>query len=155
MDNDDNQKESSMRPWIIYLIIFGAIFMLLMAGRKKTENATDISYEEFIGMVTNNVDGKDIIIETKIKFSQASELKEITGKSRETRETGTSLVFVKENGKIKEKAFRLRSTIPEDHEALIIGHPKIEQEQESTLLYSFLLTILPFLLIVFFIYFFF
>ena len=90
MDNDDNQKESSMRPWIIYLIIFGAIFMLLMAGRKKTESATDISYEEFIGMVTNNVDGKDIIIETKIKFSQASELKEITGKSREPRETGTS-----------------------------------------------------------------
>ena len=42
--------------------------MLLMAGRKDTENATDISYDEFIGMVTNNVDGKDIIIETKINI---------------------------------------------------------------------------------------
>ena len=155
MDNDDNQQESSMRPWIIYLIIFGAIFMLLMAGRKNTENAADISYDEFIGMVTNNVGSKDIIIETKIKFSQASELKEITGKSRETRKTDAGFEFVRENGKIKEKAFRLKSTIPDDHEAIIIGHPKIEQEQESTLLYSFLLTILPFLLIVFFIYFFF
>ena len=151
-----------MRPWIIYLVIFGAIFMLLMAGRNKTEDSTEITYDQFIGMITNKVEGDDILIEAKIKFSQASELKEITGKSKETRvaenadENGTAaLVFVRENGKIKESSFRLRSTIPEDHQALIIGHPKVEQEQESTLLYSFLLTILPFLLIVFFIYFFF
>ena len=115
---------------------------------------------QFIGMITNKVEGDDILIEAKIKFSQASELKEITGKSRKrvanADENGTAaLVFVRENGKIKESSFRLRSTIPEDHQALIIGHPKVEQEQESTLLYSFLLTILPFLLIVFFIYFFF
>ncbi|MGB0587120.1 MAG: ATP-dependent zinc metalloprotease FtsH [Limisphaerales bacterium] len=162
MDNQDNNQESSMRPWIIYLVIFGAIFMLLMAGRNKTEDSTEITYDKFIGMITNKVEGDDILIEAKIKFSQASELKEITGKSKETRvaenadENGTAaLVFVRENGKIKESAFRLRSTIPEDHQALIIGHPKVEQEQESTLLYSFLLTILPFLLIVFFIYFFF
>ena len=162
MDNQDNNQESSMRPWIIYLVIFGAIFMLLMAGRNKTEDSTEITYDQFIGMITNKVEGDDILIEAKIKFSQASELKEITGKSKETRvaenadENGTAaLVFVRENGKIKESAFRLRSTIPEDHQALIIGHPKVEQEQESTLLYSFLLTILPFLLIVFFIYFFF
>ena len=162
MDNQDNNQESSMRPWIIYLVIFGAIFMLLMAGRNKTEDSTEITYDQFIGMITNKVEGDDILIEAKIKFSQASELKEITGKSKETRvaenadENGAAaLVFVRENGKIKESAFRLRSTIPEDHQALIIGHPKVEQEQESTLLYSFLLTILPFLLIVFFIYFFF
>ena len=162
MDNQDNNQESSIRPWIIYLVIFGAIFMLLMAGRNKTEDSTEITYDQFIGMITNKVEGDDILIEAKIKFSQASELKEITGKSKETRvaenadENGTAaLVFVRENGKIKESSFRLRSTIPEDHQALIIGHPKVEQEQESTLLYSFLLTILPFLLIVFFIYFFF
>ena len=138
-----------MRPWIIYLVIFGAIFMLLMAGRNKTEDSTEITYDQFIGMITNKVEGDDILIEAKIKFSQASELKEITGKSKETRvaenadDNGTAaLVFVRENGKIKESAFRLRSTIPEDHQALIIGHPKVEQEQESTLLYSFLLTIL-------------
>tara|TARA_Y100000766_G_scaffold269179_1_gene265935 strand:+ start:384 stop:2447 length:2064 start_codon:yes stop_codon:yes gene_type:complete len=162
MDNQDNNQESSMRPWIIYLVIFGAIFMLLMAGRNKTEDSTEITYDQFIGMITNKVEGDDILIEAKIKFSQASELKEITGKSKETRvaedadENGkAALVFVRENGKIKESSFRLQSTIPEDHQALIIGHPKVEQEQESTLLYSFLLTILPFLLIVFFIYFFF
>ena len=162
MDNQDNNQESSMRTWIILLVIFGAIFMLLMAGRNKTEESTEITYDQFIGMITNKVEGEDILTEAKIKFSQASELKEITGKSKETRIAENAenngmaaLVFVRENGKIKESAFRLRSTIPEDHQALIIGHPKVEQEQESTLLYSFLLTILPFLLIVFFIYFFF
>ena len=164
MDNQDNNQESSMRTWIILLVIFGAIFMLLMAGRNKTEESTEITYDQFIGMITNKVEKQgDILTEAKIRFSQASELKEITGKSKETRiaedseDGGTAaLVFVRENGgKIKESAFRLRTTIPEDHQALIIGHPKVEQEQESTLLYSFLLTILPFLLIVFFIYFFF
>ena len=109
MDNQDNNQESSMRPWIIYLVIFGAIFMLLMAGRNKTEDSTEITYDQFIGMITNKVEGDDILIEAKIKFSQASELKEITGKSKETRvaenadENGTAaLVFVRENGKIKE-----------------------------------------------------
>tara|TARA_B100000614_G_C14555267_1_gene495322 strand:- start:925 stop:2982 length:2058 start_codon:yes stop_codon:yes gene_type:complete len=161
MDTGENNQESSLKPWIIYLLIFGAIFMLLMMGKKKTENPNTISYDEFFGMVTNKTaDGEGILIEAKIKFSQGSELKEITGKSRQTRDTENGLVFVKtqtkENRKgIKEKSFQLKSTIPEEHETIIYGHPKIEQEQESTLLYSFLLTMLPFLLIVFFIYFFF
>ena len=51
----------------------------------KTEDSTEITYDQFIGMITNKVEGDDILIEAKIKFSQASELKEITGKSRETR----------------------------------------------------------------------
>ena len=88
MDNQDNNQESSMRPWIIYLVIFVAIFMLLMAGRNKTEDSTEITYDQFIGMITNKVEGDDILIEAKIKFSQASELKEITGKSRETARRG-------------------------------------------------------------------
>ena len=57
MDNQDNNQESSMRPWIIYLVIFGAIFMLLMAGRNKTEDSTEITYDQFIGMITNKVEG--------------------------------------------------------------------------------------------------
>ena len=62
MDNQDNNQESSMRPWIIYLVIFGAIFMLLMAGRNKTEDSTEITYDQFIGMITNKVEGDDILI---------------------------------------------------------------------------------------------
>ena len=45
MDNQDNNQESSMRPWIIYLVIFRTIFMLLMAGRNKTEDSTEITYD--------------------------------------------------------------------------------------------------------------
>ncbi|MDE2681742.1 MAG: ATP-dependent zinc metalloprotease FtsH [Verrucomicrobiota bacterium] len=51
--------------------------------------------------------------------------------------------------------FTFESYIPKDHEATILTAPNITQERESTLLMSFLITILPFLIIVFFIYFFF
>ena len=131
MDNGENNQESSLKPWIIYLLIFGAIFMLLMAGKKKTENPNDISYDEFVGMVTDKVEGKDILIEAKIKFSQGSELKEISGKSWETRTSEDALVFRRSNGKRIEKPFQLKSTIPEEHETKIYGHPLIEQEQET------------------------
>ena len=157
MDNnrENEPKESSMRPWIIYMVIFGAIFMLLMAGRKGSEISVEISFMEFMNAVTNKVDNTDVLVEAKIKFSQASELKEISGTKKKTVKTGTSVGFARENGGIIEENFHLRTAIPRDHEAIILAHPRVKQEQESTLLYSFLLTMLPFLLIVFFIYFFF
>lgn len=157
MDNnrEDETKESSMRPWIIYMVIFGAIFMLLMAGRKGSEISSEISFMEFMNAVTNKVDNADVLVEAKIKFSQSSELKDISGTMNRTVKTGTSVGFARENGKNIKENFHLRTAIPRDHEAIILAHPRVKQEQESTLLYSFLLTMLPFLLIVFFIYFFF
>ena len=134
--------------------------MLLMMGKKKTENPNTISYDEFFGMVTNKTaDGEGILIEAKIKFSQGSELKEITGKSRQTRDTENGLVFVKtqtkENRKgIKEKSFQLKSTIPEEHETIIYSHPKIEREQENGFSYTSVLLIFLFLLNVSYFYFF-
>ena len=155
-DNQENQpKGKSMRPWIIYMVIFGAIFMLLVAGRKGSNNSEEISFMEFMGAVTNKVEGEDILDEAKIKFSQSSELKEISGVKNKTLKSGTGVSFARRNGKNIKENFHLRTAIPRDHEAIILAHPKVKQEQESTLLYSFLLTMLPFLLIVFFIYFFF
>ena len=157
MDNkpENQPKESSMRPWIIYMVIFGAIFMLLMAGRRGNGNSEEISYIEFMDAVTNKVDNADILIEAKIKFSQSSELKDISGTKKKIVKAGSGFDFALENGKFIEESFHLRTAIPRDHETIILAHPKVKQEQESTLLYSFLLTMLPFLLIVFFIYFFF
>ena len=163
MEENDNSKEGSMRPWIIYLVIFGAIFALILSGNKNDKDASDITYQDFVNMVTNkaklNGSPNGILIEAKIKFSQASELKEITGQSYKIKTNSTGdLEIALKNGSagepIKEN-FRVRAAIPKDHEAIILTHPKVKQERESTLLYSFLLTILPFLLIVFFIYFFF
>ena len=127
-----------MRPWIIYLVIFGAIFMLLMAGRNKTEDSTEITYDQFIGMITNKVEGDDILIEAKIKFSQASELKEITGKSKETRvaenadENGTAaLVFVRENGKIKESSSAFDPRFPRIIRHLSSATPKWNRSRRA------------------------
>ena len=109
MDNQDNNQESSMRPWIIYLVIFGAIFMLLMAGRNKTEDSTEITYDQFIGMITNKVEGDAILLRPKSNFSQAPEQKKSTAKPRETaggenaKGNGTARrVYVGENGKIRD-----------------------------------------------------
>jgi cell division protease FtsH len=155
-DNQENQPTGkSIRPWIIYIVIFGAIFMLLVAGRKGSNNSKEISFLEFMGAVTNKVEGEDILEEAKIKFSQSSELKEISGTKNKTLKSGGGVSFARRNGKNIKERFHLRTAIPRDHEAIILAHPKVKQEQESTLLYSFLLTMLPFLLIVFFIYFFF
>ena len=100
-DNQENQpKESSMKPWIIYMVIFGAIFMLLMAGRKGSENSEEISFMEFMDAVTNKVGDTDILIEANIKFSQSSELKEISGTKKKTIKTGTRFGFARKNSKI-------------------------------------------------------
>ena len=53
MEENENPKEGSMRPWIIYLVIFAAIFALVLSGNKGDKNATDITYQDFINMVTN------------------------------------------------------------------------------------------------------
>ena len=136
MDNNREKepKESSMRPWIIYMVIFGAIFMLLMAGRKGSKISVEISFMEFINAVTNKVDNTDVLVEAKIKFSQSSELKEISGTKKKTIKTGTRFGFARENSKIIEQNFHLRTAIPRDHEAIILAHPKVKQEQESTML---------------------
>ncbi len=155
-NNQENQpKENSMKPWIIYMIIFGAIFMLLMFNRNGSENSKEISYKDFMNALTNKLDGTDVLIEAKIKYPQNSELKEITGTKNKTFNPSGSLVFARENGGLIKENFYLRTAIPRNHESIILAHPKVTQERESTLLYSFLLTMLPFLLIVFFIYFFF
>ena len=131
MDNkQENQpKESSMRPWIIYMVIFGAIFMLLMAGRRGNENSEEISYIDFMDAVTNKVDNADILIEAKIKFSQSSELKDISGTKKKIVNAGTGFDFALENGKFIEESFHLRTAIPRNHEVIILAQPKVKQQQ--------------------------
>ena len=133
MDNnsENEPKESSMRPWIIYMVIFGAIFMLLMAGRKDSKMSGEISFIEFMNAVTNKVDNTDVLVEAKIKFSQSSELKDISGTMNRTVKTGTSVGFARENGKNIEENFHLRTAIPRDHEAIILAHPRVKQDGDS------------------------
>ena len=150
-EKDPNTTERSMKPWIIYLVIFGAIFVLLTLNTdpKKGEE-TKMDYREFKTLLD-----AELIVEAKIKYSQATDLREISGIIAKTNSAGEAIL---EPGSKKAKhgdRFTFKSYIPKDHEAAILTAPNITQERESTLLMSFLLTILPFLIIVLFIYFFF
>jgi cell division protease FtsH len=150
-EKDPNTTERSMKPWIIYIVIFGAIFVLLTLNtdpKKGEEQKMD--YREFKELLDAN-----LIVEAKIKYSQATDLREISGIIAKTNSAGERIL---EPGSQKAKQgvrFTFESYIPKDHEATILTAPNITQERESTLLMSFLITILPFLIIVLFIYFFF
>ena len=140
-----------MKPWIIYIIIFGAIFVLLTLNTdpKKGEE-TKMDYREFKALLDSN-----LIVEAKIKYSQATDLREITGIIAKTNSAGEAILEPGSKNAKHGNQFTFESYIPKDHEATILTSPNITQERESTLLMSFLITILPFLIIVFFIYFFF
>ena len=150
-EKDPNTTERSMKPWIIYLVIFGAIFVLLTLNTDpKNSEETKMDYREFKVLLDS-----DLIVEAKIKYSQATDLREISGIIAKTNSAGEAIL---KPGSKKAKhgdRFTFESYIPKDHEATILTAPNITQERESTLLMSFLITILPFLIIVFFIYFFF
>ncbi|MFP6902605.1 MAG: hypothetical protein VCB81_02995, partial [Verrucomicrobiia bacterium] len=150
-EKDPNTTERSMKPWIIYLVIFGAIFVLLTLNTdpKKGEE-TKMDYREFKRLLDTN-----LIVEAKIKYSQATDLRKISGIIAKTNSAHEAILEPGGEKAIHGDRFSFESYIPKDHEAAILTAPNITQERESTLLMSFLLTILPFLIIVLFIYFFF
>jgi len=137
-NNDNQQQENSMRPWIIWMLIIGAAVFLLISSTNSSGDAEEISYKDFYRMMTNEPSS---IVEVKIKHPQASALRDISG--------------LYKKGEGKPKKFHLLASIPEKHHHEILNHPKVTEDKASTLLNSFLLGILPFLLIIFFIYFFF
>ena len=150
-EKDPNTTERSMKPWIIYLVIFGAIFVLLTLNTdSKKGEETKMDYREFKELLDLK-----LIVEANIKYSQATDLRGINGVIAKTNSAHEAILEPGSQKMKPGKQFAFESFIPKDHEAEILTAPNITQERESTLLMSFLITILPFLIIVFFIYFFF
>ena len=148
-----------MRPWIIWMVLIGLGVFLLINTSSRTPKAEEISQRKFYELMSADANKSDsekeetVIKEVKIKHAQATDLRDISGIYYKTNEKGE---FVRENNKKVEVHFHLKASIPEKHHDLIATHPaNVTEEPENTLLYSFLITMLPFLLIVFFIYFFF
>ncbi len=150
-EKDPNTTERSMKPWIIYLVIFGAIFVLLTLNTdpKKSEE-TKMDLPKFKALLSSN-----LVVEANIKYSQATDLREISGIIAMTNSAGEGIVKPGTTTFKHGDRFSFESDLSEDDKAIILNAPNITQERESTLLMSFLLTILPFLIIVLFIYFFF
>ncbi|MGY8651518.1 MAG: ATP-dependent metallopeptidase FtsH/Yme1/Tma family protein, partial [Verrucomicrobiia bacterium] len=87
-EKDPNTTERSMKPWIIYIVIFGAIFVLLTLNtdpKKGEEQKMD--YREFKELLDAN-----LIVEAKIKYSQATDLREISGIIAKTNSAGERIL---------------------------------------------------------------
>jgi len=150
-NGDDDEGRGGARNWIIWLLIFGSLPFLILLREKGPMRASSITYGKFMALIE---EGR-IEPGAKITFSpQTSDLREISGKSTRVDEQG-NVEKDAVTGLPKLFPFRIKTFLrPETVERLLDGG-KFETEEPNTLLVSLLFTLLPFLLVAAFIYFFF
>jgi cell division protease FtsH len=117
-------------------------------GSNDGNKSEELKYKEFFSRATKNPSG---VYEGQIKLRQNG-LYEITGYWENTNRA-KSLPTGEDTQ--KREYFKIETPIPEVHMAPLLGTGKFDSVPENTLWMSFLLTFLPFALIIFFIYFFF
>ena len=124
-EKDPDTTKRSMKPWIIYLVIFGAIFVLLTLNTdpKKGEE-TKMDLPKFKALLSSN-----LIVEANIKYSQATDLREISGIIAKTNSAGEGIPKPGTTTLKHGNRFTFESYIPRDHEATILTAPNITQER--------------------------
>ncbi len=128
-----------MRTWLVYAGILFLIVVLFSNSSLVKTQAKEWNYEEFIRNVTNT---PSRVVKGVIR-PRPSGLYEITGH------------FVNDRNASDPQPFRIETIIPEAHMAPLMASGRFVVKPENTLLTSFILTILPVLIIVFCVYFFF
>ena len=148
---EDNQNEgskpSSMRPWVVWVSIVVLIVVFLSYSRGRAGRPDELRYDDFVSRATNS---PSLVLDGKIKPKQNG-LFEITGFFVATNKQGA--VKMKGNKPDKGNPFRIETLVPESALEPILMTGKFESVPENTLLMTFLFTMLPFALIIFFIYF--
>jgi len=145
---NDEGGGSSTRNWAVWLVFGVLIVILLSMGSNDGNKSDELKYKEFISRATNSPSG---VYEGQIKLRQNG-LYEITGYWQNTNQAKPSSSG---DDPQKREYFKIETPIPEVHMAPLLGTGKFDSVPENTLWMSFLLTFLPFALIIFFIYFFF
>jgi len=155
---EDNQSEdskpSSMRPWIVWVSIVVLIVVFLSYSKGAVGQPDELRYDEFVSRATNG-----LVFDGKIK-PKSNGLFEIAGHFVADNQMVTNGDVVSFRGGVpqKGKPFRLETIIPQEESSpqqTLLMTGKFESVPENTLLMTFLFTMLPFALIIFFIYFFF
>ena len=137
-----------MRPWIVWIAILGFIPLLIFFKDNSKGKAGQISYLKFMELVDN-----ELIEEAEITYSQQSgDLREVIGKYLVTDLDGKPK---SENGKQVTTRFNLTIPLSEELETKLLATGKFTTKAPNTMFWSFFISILPFLLIILFIYFFF
>ena len=144
-----------MRPWIVWMSIVVLVVIFLSYSKTTSRQPEELRYDDFVAKATNS---PSLVFDGKIKPKQNG-LFEITGFFVKENQIATNeqgeVSFRGKDKPEKGKPFRIETLVPEAALQPLLITGKFKSVPENTLLMSFLFTLLPFVLIIFFIYFFF
>lgn len=128
------------RTMMVWIAILGGVTLLMLFKDRMETPGELLSQYKFQQLAQSNQ-----IVRATINYSpQSPDLREITGK------------YWRQEGEHKvEVPFRVKARLTPRLEEMLLGMPQFEPREPSTMLYSFMLSILPFLVIAALIYFFF
>jgi ATP-dependent Zn protease len=135
----DSSFRIPKRTWIVWIAIIGAIITLTLIKQRSSDPAEILSQQRFEELLNQ---GK--IIHGTVFYDNQSPLNEITGTYGVPRDGGTA-----------EVRFRMRVRLTSALEDKLFSLPQFEPSQPNNLLLNVLLSILPFVIIGAFIWFFF
>ena len=146
-DGDDDLR-SSARPWLVWLGILLFIPLLIVFNKDRAElKSSRLPYPKFIELVNSN-----LIAAGEISYNpQSTDLRDVTGKYYKTDSSGNRVP--NEKGEDTTVAFKLKIPLTPALVEKLLASGKFEAREPNTLLMSFLITLLPFVLAGLFIYF--
>ena len=148
-DNKENEARQPSRSLLVWLAVLGIVPLLLLLMRDRNYVAGgDLSYPRFEYLVTN-----DLVISGRIVHEPQNRIFQITGIQRAGQwDTSNKLQLSLNPG--DQMRFRLETPLKEDLENKMLDSGKFRWDKPNTLLISIVSTVLPFLIIAAFIYFF-
>ena len=144
----------SMRTWVVWLVFAVLIIVLFSIPRNTDDEQGKLRYPDFKKLATHE---PSAVFNGQIKPLPSNALYEVSGHFAQhtTNEAGELDVQLVNGEQQKGAPFKFQTLIPEEDIGSLLGSGKFDSVPESTLWMTFLLTFLPFALIIFFIYFFF
>ena len=128
------------RTWVVWIAIFGVIVLLMLFKDRMEPPGDLLSQPRFQQLVESNQ-----IVQATINYNpQSSDLREVTGKYRKL-----------ENDAKSEAPFRARVRLLPDLEKKLLGMPQVDVRAPNTMLFSFMLSVLPIIVLAALIWFFF
>jgi len=147
-DSRGEEPRNSLRPWLVWILILGFIPVLIMFRDDSENLKKDWTYPKFVQIVESN-----LINEAVITYNPQSESLKVIEGTYFIQDTGGKMVY--ENGKQVMKPFKIKIPLNDELESQLLATGKFKPKEPNTLVWSFFISILPFLLIFVFIYFFF
>jgi cell division protease FtsH len=144
-DEDKNPKKGGEfrvppRTMIVWIAILGGITLLMLFKDRMETPGDPIKQTKFMELVESNQ-----IVQATINYNpQGTYLREITGKYKKT-----------EDGRTTVAPFQAKIVLYPELEKKLVNNPVFEPREPNTMLFSFMLSILPIIIIAALIWFFF